>query len=393
MRPTILAARARLARHLQALWERCPATWFEVLFLWACGLALGALAFQASLALPWPAALAGWGAAAGLGLLLARRAEPILWEEAEPGRPAPEPAPPALTRTPAPAPAPPRVRPLLDLVEVPGGTFRMGSPPADEAQVAAYARDWAQVSDRKSEELMDDARRWLAREQPPHRVRLSPFLMARVPLTRGQWRAVMPEAPPEWSKAGDDDALPATHIDWPAALTLCNALSQRERLTPCYRQDDQGEWHWDNTADGYRLPTEAQWEHACRAGTQTRWFWGDDPEGAETHAWYSANSEGRLKPVGGKAANPWGLHDLTGLVLEWCWDRYGTYPQETDPPPQDPAGPDTGDSRVVRGGSFLFPPELLRPAVRDVIRPGFRTEFLGLRCVRSRARQLDILSH
>jgi formylglycine-generating enzyme required for sulfatase activity len=263
----------------------------------------------------------------------------------------------------------------------------MGSAPATEEVIAAYARDYVDAFGGEVEKRIDDLRRLLANEQPPHQVRLSPFFIARTPLTRAQWRAVLTETPKEWSDQANDGGLPATHIDWPQALTLCNALSAREHLTPCYRRDDQGGWHWDRGAAGYRLPTEAEWEYACRAGTETRWFWGEDPAGAETYAWYSGNSQRSLKPVGGKRKNPWGLHDMAGLVYEWCWDRYGAYPPETDPPALDPAGPDTGEWRVVRGGSFFVPPLFLRPAVRFVVRPVVRDVNLGLRCVRSRARQ------
>jgi len=383
MRPSIPKTRAWLEPRLRALWNRIPATAVEVALLWIGGLALGALAFQATLALPLPAALACWGAAAGLGLLLARRAEPVLWEGGGGGREAE----PEAVQDQAPPPPPPRVPPLLDLVQVPGGTFRMGSPPTTEEQIAAYARDWVEAFGGELEKRLDDARHWLEREQPAHLVCLSPFLMARVPVTRGQWRAVMPEAPEEWYKAGNDVDLPATHLDWPQSLAFCNALSEREGLTPCYRVDQQGEWHWERTADGYRLPTEAEWEHACRSATETRWFWGEDPAGAETYAWCRGNSGRALNPVGSKAANAWGLHDLAGLVYEWCWDRYGAYPQETDPPPQDPVGPQEGGPRVGRGGSFLDPFEDLRPAFRADFRPVDRVDFLGFRCVRSRARQ------
>jgi formylglycine-generating enzyme required for sulfatase activity len=140
-------------------------------------------------------------------------------------------------------------------------------------------------------------------------------------------------------------------------------------------------------ADGYRLPTEPEWEYACRAGTETTWFWGDDPGGADTHAWHRGNSAVKIKPVGGKAPNPWGLHDMAGLVYEWCWDRFGAYPREARSPLQDPIGPSEGDTRVVRGGSFDDPPVVLRSAVRDVVEPEDRSDDLGLRCVRSRARQ------
>lgn len=375
-----------IRRRARVLWDRTPGTAIETLLLWAFGLALGGLAFWTTIALPLHAAIAVWACAVGLGLLMARRAEPILWEESGIGeRDAEAEAEPGRDQTPRSEPPP--VPPLLDMVQIPGGTFRMGSPEATEAQVADFAGRWGEAFGSNPEEQMRGVRDWLAREQPAHRVGLSPFLMARVPVTRAQWRAILREVPREWSESGEDDDLPATHVDWPQAIAFCNALSLREGLTPCYRQDARGDWQWDRAAPGYRLPTEAEWEYACRAGTQTQWFWGDDAEGADAHAWYNRNAEGQLRPVGCKAANPWGLHDMTGLAWEWCWDRYGAYPRETSTPTQDPAGPLEGDRRVVRGGSFGFPPGDLRSAGRGFDWPDFRSDDLGLRCVRSRARQ------
>jgi len=372
---------ASVRRRAQTLWGRIPGGRIEVALLWTAGLCLGALAFRQTLDLPLPAAIACWMATGACGLILAARAEPILWEESVATPPAqPEP------RT---KPAPPtrrRVAPLLDLVEIPGGTFLMGSPPPSEGQAAAYAREWVEALGGELDEGTNQMRAWLQRELPAHVVSLSPFLMARVPVTRGQWREVMPQAPEEWGRRRGERE-PATDVDWPQALAFCNTLSAREGLTPCYKRDEQGEWRWDRTADGYRLPTEAEWEYACRAGTETTWFWGDNPEGAEIHAWYHGNSGQTIKPVAGKAPNPWGLRDMAGLVYEWCWDRFGAYPEETQAPLQDPIGPLEGDTRVVRGGSFVAPPGVLRSAGRSVVGPGYRAAGLGLRCVRSRARQ------
>jgi sulfatase modifying factor 1 len=371
---------AELRRHAQALWGRIPSGRLEVAVLWVVGLALGALAFWQTLDLPTPVAIACWVVAGACGLILATRAEPILWEERAAGRAGAEPTPKA---------TPPKrrqIRLLLDLVEIPGGTFRMGSPPPTEEQVAAYAREWAEAGGGELEQRTSEVREWLRQELPAHRVGLSPFLMARVPITRSQWREVMTEVPEDWG-GSKNEHQPATHVDWPQSLAFCNALSEREGLTPCYHQVGQGEWHWDRTVDGYRLPTEAEWEYACRAGTETTWFWGDDPEGADGHAWYRGNSGSEIKPVGGKAPNPWGLQDMAGLVWEWCWDRFGAYSQEDQSPLQDPTGPSEGDTRVVRGGFFDSPPGILRSAARFVVEPENRLGNLGLRCVRSRARQ------
>ncbi len=161
----------------------------------------------------------------------------------------------------------------------------------------------------------------------------------------------------------------------------------REGLTPCYREVEEGDWVWERAADGYRLPTEAEWEYACRADTTTRWFWGDRPDGADSHAWYRGNAEGCLHPVAEKSANPWELFDMAGLVYEWCWDHFGEYAEDQDPPPMDPMGPENGDPRIVRGGSFQLPPDVLRSALRGGVAPDVRDDYLGLRCVRSRVRQ------
>jgi sulfatase modifying factor 1 len=373
---------ASVGRHARTLWERIPSSQIEVVAVWGAGVFLGALAFWQTLDLPLPAAIACWVAAGACSVVLAMRAEPILWEDRAAGGSGLEPEP-------SPEPTPPkrrRVRPLLDLVEIPGGTFRMGSPPPTEEQVAAYAREWVEAFGGELDERTSQVREWLQRELPEHWVGLSPFLMARVPVTRGQWRKVMPEAPEEWGRRRDR-LQPATDVDWPQALAFCNALSEREGLTPCYHQDAQGEWRWDRMGDGYRLPTEAEWESVCRAGTETTWLWGDDPEGADTHAWHRGNSAKKIKPVGGKAPNPWGLQDMAGLVYEWCWDRFGAYLEEAQSPLQDPAGPSEGDRRVVRGGSFVNPPDFLRSAFRFDDEPENRNFTLGLRCVRSRARQ------
>ncbi|WP_295392559.1 hypothetical protein [uncultured Thiodictyon sp.] len=131
MNPT---AAARVKGRIQSLWERIPRTWWEVLLLWAASLALGTFAFWTIRNLPFPAVLACWATAAGLGLLFVGRTEPILWE-------APAPAPePELLPNPIPPPAATRGSPLLDLVPIPGGTFRMGSPPATQAQIAEFVR-------------------------------------------------------------------------------------------------------------------------------------------------------------------------------------------------------------------------------------------------------------
>jgi len=135
-------------------------------------------------------------------------------------------------------------------------------------------------------------------------------------------------------------------------------------------------------ADGaYRLPTEAQWEYAYRAGTSTRFYWGTDTDETQvpSYAWFSANSFNVHHRVGVKAANAWGLHDMAGNVYEWCQDFYGPYP---DGPVTDPDGADPGSERIVRGGACLYDPNLLRAAHRGLTSPDSAYDYVGFRLVR-----------
>ncbi len=258
------------------------------------------------------------------------------------------------------APVAPHGRRVRDgpfvMVELAGGTFLMGSPDTDP-----LAKD---------------------REKPLHQVQVSALRMGLTPVTRGQWRAVM----------GDDrglggDAHPVTGVSWEDALHFCNRLSKQQGYRPCYRRT--GLWperHWvcDWQAGGYRLPTEAEWEYGCRAGTGTRWSGGDDPESLGDAAWFKQNSGGSAHPVAEKGPNPWGLHDLHGNVWEWCWDWYGPYRPDD---PIDPRGAAQGRHRVVRGGSFDNSPDFLRSARRGGGLPENRDQILGFRCVRGPVRQ------
>jgi formylglycine-generating enzyme required for sulfatase activity len=252
--------------------------------------------------------------------------------------------------------------PLLDLVPVPAATFWMGSDPATDS--GSY----------------DD-------ERPRHQVRLSAFQMARTPVTRGQWRRVMADAAEPWRRpvperwTSGDDRLPATYVSWFDALAFCNALSVAEGLRPCYAERD-GSWACDWRADGYRLPTEAEWERACRAGSETPWFWGDDEAAAGRFAWYAKNAKGQLQPVGTRQANELGLQDMAGNCWEWCWDWFGDYAKGAF---DNPHGPDEGRQRVLRGGSFFVEPRVLRSADRLRVEPELRVVAIGFRCVRSGA--------
>ena len=245
----------------------------------------------------------------------------------------------------------------LEMVEVPAGSFLMGSPGSDD---------------------MADAG-----ERPQHRVTLSSFRIARTTVTETQYRELMGDRadPPE------EDTVPATGIDWYQAITFCNALSKRHGYRPCYRRSRLPlllAWRCDWGADGYRLPTEAEWEYACRAGTTTRWSFGDDEARLAKHAWFKANSEDNVHPVEQKHPNPWGLYDMHGNVWEWCWDFFGGYRGFER---RDPHGAWLGRQRGLRGGSFWVSPRDLRSARRDFDDPEDQDRRFGFRCVRVPARQ------
>ena len=209
---------------------------------------------------------------------------------------------------------------------IPAGTFMMGSPDTEEH--------------REDDEFQ-------------HKVTISKaFYMQTTEVTQGQWRAVMHTEPwkgQEFSKYVKEGAnYAATYISWHDAVAYCKKLSEKESKT-------------------YRLPTEAEWEYACRGGTETRWSFGDDEEDLGDYAWYAKNAwdiEHYAHQVGLKKPNAFGLYDMHGNVYEWCHDYYGEdyYKQS---PEKDPTGPTSGTSRVFRGGSWYDGARSARSASRD----------------------------
>ena len=242
-------------------------------------------------------------------------------------------------------------------------------------------------------------------DERSHRVYLTrSFLAGAHEVTQAEWFAIM-----GWNDSAFPRAdRPVERITWFDALEFCNRLSESELLTSVYdighRSDDGNhivqadvEPHWDN--NGYRLPTEAEWEFACRAGTTGATFRGEttilscrplDPV-LDPIAWYCGNSDDATHSVGGRDNNPWGLEDVLGNVFEWTWDRYDAsygldlppLPAEPDSVYSDPVGPSTGESRVCRGGSWLVTPLECRSAFRFYHPPGSLYHDVGLRIVRT----------
>jgi len=213
----------------------------------------------------------------------------------------------------------------------------------------------------------------------PHEVSVSSFYMDAHLVTQAQYQAVMGENPSRWK--GSDN--PVEQMRWSDTAKYCNARSKLEGLQPCY---DLNTWECNFEANGYRLPTEAEWEYACRAGTQTAYSFGNDPSKLKDYAWFDQNAGGKPHPVGQKPANPWGLYDMHGNVWEWCNDFYKVdYYQES--PKENPKGPKTGDTKVVRGGAWKFSAETCRCAYRYNEDPGyadvcFGYDIYGFRCVK-----------
>jgi formylglycine-generating enzyme required for sulfatase activity len=221
-------------------------------------------------------------------------------------------------------------------------------------------------------------------ERPPHRVAISrAFDLAAHEVTQGQYLHIMHQSPSHFKGPG---SLPVEQVSWFDAVEFCNALSGEEGLAPYYRIEGTGDNRTvtvpDPTGNGYRLPTEAEWEYACRAGSTAKYSSGDGQTGLERYAWCNKNSERKTHPVGQKELNAFGLSDMHGNVWEWCWDWYNKaeYKHSTN---KDPTGPKAGSTRVLRGGSWDDDPAGLRSANRFDREPSFRSWSLGFRIVKN----------
>ncbi|MDD3143057.1 MAG: SUMF1/EgtB/PvdO family nonheme iron enzyme [Candidatus Cloacimonetes bacterium] len=203
-------------------------------------------------------------------------------------------------------------------------------------------------------------------ELPTHSVILSPFYIGRCEVTQGEWQAVMGSNPASGYGVGDN--YPVYSISFYSILKFCNLLSLSEGFTPVYSisgstnpadwgtvptswNDDWSAVVCDWTANGYRMPTEAEWEYAARGGTNTPDYLYAGSEDINAVAWYNGNNTpDGTKPVGTKATNGIGAYDFSGNVWEWCWDWNGDYSAAAQ---TNPTGPATGDYRIIRSGFFL----------------------------------------
>ena len=220
----------------------------------------------------------------------------------------------------------------LEMVALPAGEFLMGSRESDNSHEAD--------------------------EIPQHKVRITrQFYLGKYPVTQEQWQAVMGSHPSRFQGPTN----PVEQVSWTDAQRFLETLNAKFA-----------------GKGSFTLPTEAQWEYACRAGSTTRFCFGDGEEGLDHYAWYDRNSAGQTQPVGGKAPNAWGLYDMHGNVWQWCADRYHEryYGKSPD---ADPMGPEMGPNRVLRGGGCSAAARSCRSAIRAGAYPGYRSSDLGFR--------------
>lgn len=261
-----------------------------------------------------------------------------------------------------------------EFVYIPGGTFKMGSP--------------------EGEGKPD--------EHPRHEVTVDGFWMGRYEVTSTQYAEILGGSPGFSSAAN----CPLERITWYDAVAFCNALSERFGFSTCYSIDKKNDGkspgggllagdtkNWivtlNKSADGFRLPFEAEWEYACRAGADTRYHWGNEMDGR--YAWYEKNSGYRTHGIKlfddpARLPNRWGLYDMTGNVAEWCYDWYSPS-YYTAGRSKNPAGPGkSGDivSRVIRGGDCSSKKDALRSASRSSAVPFMGMNTIGMRLVKNR---------
>jgi len=258
---------------------------------------------------------------------------PVPPPSVEPSTPIPNPTPPSTTNNPTPVELPESADSIgMEFKMIPAGDFLMGSP---------------QTETRRNEDEFQ------------HRVRITkPFKMCVHEVTQAQYEQVMGNNRSMFKGAEH----PVEAVNWVDAVEFCRRLSE----LPAEKA----------AGNIYRLPTEAQWEYACRAGTTTQFSFGDDEADLGDYAWYAENSANKTHPVGSKLPNAWGLYDMHGNVWEWCLDWYGDMPSGSL---TDPTGPTSGRSRVRRGGSWSHDAGDCRSALRVNYGPAIRRGNIGFR--------------
>jgi formylglycine-generating enzyme required for sulfatase activity len=214
---------------------------------------------------------------------------------------------------------------------------------------------------------------------PAHKVAVSSFYMDCYEVTQEVYARTMGHNPARHTGAQN----PVERVRWTDALKFCNARSLQDGLTPCYDLQTRA---CDFAADGYRLPTEAEWEYACRAGSVGDYNFAGGVAQLADHAWFRDNARRKHRPVGQKAPNAFGLYDMVGNVREWCNDWYAVdyYAQS---PAADPRGPSSGEKTVLRGGAFSGSADSCTCWARFCDEPGFAdacvaSDDYGFRCVR-----------
>jgi formylglycine-generating enzyme required for sulfatase activity len=228
-------------------------------------------------------------------------------------------------------------------------------------------------------------------EKPVHTVTITGFYMGKYEVTQKEWTAVMGNNPSEFK----GDNLPVENVSWYDAVEYCNRLSEKEKLTPAYTIDksqkdgnneseyDDLKWTvtWNRNANGYRLPTEAEWEYAAKGGNGSpgNYIYAGN-NNVDEAAWYDGNSAGSTQEAGTKKPNGLGLYDMSGNVGEWCWDWFGDYPSSAQ---TDPVGASSGSSRVLRGGGWGDSARSARSAFRGGDGPYYQIGDRGSRVVRS----------
>ena len=233
--------------------------------------------------------------------------------------------------------------PPKGMVFVKGGTFQMGSASGE-----------------------DD-------EKPVHSVTVSDFYIGKYEVTQDLYESVMGNNPSYFKESGKD--APVEKVSWYDAVEYCNKRSDKEGLKRCYSGSGEN-INCDFDANGYRLPTEAEWEFAARGGNKSKGYTYSGSNDINEVAWYRDNSGSKTHSAGGKQANELGIYDMSGNVWEWCWDWYVDYSSGSQ---NNPRGSSSGSYRVYRGGSWSYGASYCRIAYRSCYDPGFSSSNLGFR--------------